>query len=409
MLAAPGNKQKKKMTDLPAIRIDERSVRRLKLGYPWIFRSEVINAKEASALTAGTLVDFVRDKGDFVARGFFNPKPQLVGRVLAWRAEQKIGKDFIFHLIKNALDFRDKLYAQPFYRLVHAESDGLPGLIIDRYGAIIVCQINTAGMEILYPHIEAALKTLVNPQVIILKNDTLAREQEGLEQVVRVTHGTAPSAPLQILENNTPFYVDVMEGQKTGWFFDQRENRAWVASLAKSSTLLDVFCHTGGFGITAIKNGAGNVTFMDSSASALQMVKQNAVLNGLEGKCQMIEGKAFDAMEKLAAVGKKYNIVAVDPPAFIKSRKDMASGLKGYQKLARLAAPLIEKNGFLFFASCSHHAGVNELSDAVTEGLAKSGRSFQLVKVAGAAPDHPIHPLLPETGYLKALTFRFLD
>jgi 23S rRNA (cytosine1962-C5)-methyltransferase len=409
MLASQDNKKKKKkMTSLPAVRIDERSVRRVKLGYPWVFRSEVINAREAAALAPGQLVDFVRDKGDFVARGFFNPKPQLVGRVLASRPQQDIGKNFIFHLVENALRLRSRLYSQPFYRLIHAESDGLPGLIVDRYGDIIVCQVNTAGIEALYLHVEVALKTLIKPQAIVLKNDTAAREQEGLGQDVRVAYGTLPEN-VQIIENDTPFHVDITEGQKTGWFFDQRENRAWVASLAKGGSLLDVFCHTGGFGITAGRAGAENVTFVDSSALALEMVRKNAALNGIKDKCQMIEGKAFDVMEKLAATGKKYDVVAVDPPAFIKSRKDMAAGLKGYVKLARLAAPLVQKKGFLFFASCSHHAGVNELVEAVTEGLAKSGRAFQLVRTAGAAPDHPVHPLLPETGYLKALTFRFLD
>lgn len=397
------------MTNLPALRIDERSVRRLKLGYPWVFRSEIINAKEAQVLPAGELVDFVRDKGDFVARGFFNPKPQLVGRVLTLRPEQKIEKTFIFHQVESALRFREKLYKQPFYRLIHAESDGLPGLIVDRYGDVIVAQVNTAGMDILWPHIESALKTFVKPKAIVLKNDTSAREMEGLEQGIRVVHGALPEKGLQIIENETPFHVDVMEGQKTGWFFDQRDNRAWVAELAKEGSLLDVFCHTGGFGVTAGKAGAESVTFVDSSAPALEMAEKNAVLNGIQKKCQTIEGKAFDVMERLAHLGKPFDVVAVDPPAFIKSRKDMASGLKGYQKLARLAAPLVQKGGFLFFASCSHHAGVNELADAVTEGLAKSGRPFQLVKTAGAAPDHPVHPLLPETGYLKALTFRFLD
>lgn len=397
------------MTALPALRIDERSVRRLKLGYPWVFRSEVINGRDAAALESGQLVDFVRDKGDFVARGFFNPKPQLVGRVLTWQAEPLEEKEFVSHRIETALRFRQKLYDKPFYRLVHAESDGLPGLIIDRYGDVLVCQVNTAGMESLWPHIEAALKTFIKPKAIVLKNDTPARELEGLEQYVRVAHGAMPAEGVTITENETPFHVDVLEGQKTGWFFDQRENRAWVASLAKGASMIDIFCHTGGFGITAGKAGANEVTFVDSSAPALEMVKKNAALNGIEKKCKMIEGKAFDVMEKLAASQKKYAVVSVDPPAFIKSRKDMAAGLRGYMKLAKLAEPLVQKNGFLYFASCSSHAGVNELADAVTEGMAKSGRSFQLVKVSGAAPDHPVHPLLPETAYLKGLTFRFLD
>lgn len=391
-----------------SVRINEHSVKKLKLGYPWVFRSEVINARETATLPPGQIVDFVRDKGDFVARGFFNPKPQLVGRVMAMLPTQKIDGNYVFHLIDVALKFRDKLYSQPFYRLIHAESDGLPGLIIDRYGDVVVCQVNTAGMEALYPHVEAALKKLISPRAIILKNDTPARELEVLEQVVRVAEGSAPES-IQIIENDTPFHVDLMEGQKTGWFFDQRDNRAWVASLAKDATMLDVFCHTGGFGVTAGKGGAENITFVDSSAAALEMVKKNAALNGIEKKCQVIEGKAFDVMEKLGVTKKTYDVVVVDPPAFIKSRKDMSAGMKGYNKLARLSAPLVKKNGYLFFASCSHHAAVAELQETVAEGLAKEGRVCQIIKVSGAAPDHPVHPQLPETGYLKGLTFRFLD
>jgi len=397
------------MTALPSLRIDERCVRRLKLGYPWVFRSEVINGKDAGALPPGQPVDFVRDKGDFVARGFFNPKPQLVGRVLTMSPTQQIDKQFIFRQVESALKFRDKLYSQPFYRLLHAESDGLPGLIVDRYGDVVVCQVNTAGMEALWPHVEAALTTFVKPRGIVLKNDTAARAQEGLEQYVRVAQGSLPEGGVSIIENETPFHVDVVEGQKTGWFFDQRENRAWAAALARGGAMLDVFCHTGGFGMPAARGGAESVTFVDSSGQALRMVEKNAALNGVEKKCRTVEGKAFDVMEKLAASRTKYDVAALDPPAFIKSRKDMSAGLKGYMKLARLAAPLVKKNGFLFFASCSSHAGVNELSDAVTEGMAKAGRVFQLIKVAGAAPDHPVHPLLPETAYLKGLTFRFLD
>lgn len=390
-----------------SVRIDERSVRRLKAGYPWVFRSEVINARQSDSLHAGQVVDFVRDKGDFVARGFFNPKPQLVGRVLSLVPTQKIDANYIGHLLRTALKLREKLYPQPFYRLVHAESDGLPGLIIDRYGATVVCQVNTAGMEALWPHIEAALKEVVKPAVIILKNDTAAREQEGLELYTRAVHGMP--APVQITENDTLFEVDAMEGQKTGWFFDQRENRAWVAELSKGGAMIDVFCHTGGFGITAGKHGAARVTCVDSSAPALEMVRRNAVLNGIEGKTEVIEGKAFEVMEKLITTRNTYDVVAVDPPAFIKSCKDMSAGLKGYEKLAKLAAPLAARNGYLFFASCSHHAAVGDLLEAVASGISKAGRSVQLIRTAGAAPDHPVQPLLPETGYLKALTFRFLD
>ena len=397
------------MTGLFSVQIDERCQKRLKQGYPWVFRSEVLNAKKAESLAPGSVVDFVRAKGDFVARGFYNPKPQLVGRVLTLTEKQPIEKFFIFHQIESALRFREKLFAEPFYRLIHAEGDGLPGLVIDRYGDVVVCQVNTAGMEALFPHVEAALKAFVEPKAIVLRNDTSAREQEGLTQEQKVVFGTLENPVVTITENGAQFQADVMTGQKTGWFFDQRDNRDWVASLAKDSAMLDVFCHSGGFGIQAAKAGATAVTFVDSSGPALQAAEKNALLNGVEKKCQFIEGKAFETMEKLRDMGQKFGLVSLDPPAFIKSRKDMAAGLKGYQKLAKLAAPLIESSGYLFIASCSHHADLKELTDHVAEGLATSGRSFQLIKTAGAAPDHPVHPFLPETGYLKALTFRFLD
>ncbi|HYD16916.1 MAG TPA: class I SAM-dependent rRNA methyltransferase [Patescibacteria group bacterium] len=392
-----------------AIRVNEQSVRKLRMGYPWVFRSEVINAKAAENIPPGTVVDFVRDKGDFVARGFYNPKPQLVGRILTLKQEEKIEKFFIYHFIENAVVYRDKLFGQPYYRLIHAESDGLPGLIVDRFGDVIVAQVNTAGMEMLWPHVESALKPLLKPRAIVLRNDSNAREVEGLEKYVKVIHGELADKLVEVHDGAAKFYANVLEGQKTGWFYDQRENRRWVSQLTRDGTLLDVFCHTGGFGIMAARNGAQNVTFVDSSSDALIMVDKNAELNDVAGKCSVTEGVAFDVMEKLAHLGRKYDVVCVDPPAFIKSRKDMGPGMKGYQKLARLAIPLVERAGFLFFASCSHHADTAELIHTVSGALQKSGRPFQLIKVAGASADHPVHPMLPETGYLKALTFRFLD
>lgn len=393
---------------MTSLRINEHAVRRLKLGYPWIFRSELVAARETVDLTAGQVVDFIREKGEFVARGFFNPQPQLVGRVLTHDSNVQINAAFVKARVASALAMRDKLYAQPYYRLIHAESDGLPGLIVDRYGDVLVCQVNTAGMSVLWPHLEAALQALVKPSAIVLRNDTAAREAEGLAEEKRVI-GALPKDGVTIVENETRFHVDVLEGQKTGWFFDQRENRAWVAQLSKGAPMIDVFCHTGGFGVTALRHGAESATFVDSSAPALAMVKKNAELNGASAKCKTVEGKAFDVMEKMAGEKRTFPVVSVDPPAFIKTRKDLASGMRGYMKLAKLSEPLVAKGGYLYFASCSSHADVNELADAVTEGMSKSGRPFQLIKVTGAAPDHPVQPLLPETSYLKGLTFRFMD
>lgn len=397
------------MSDFPAVRIDERSYQRVKRGYPWVFRSEVINAKQCEGIPAGGIVDFTRDKGDFVGRGYYNPKPQLVGRVMTLKPEEKIERFFIYHKIEKALVYRARMFEKPFYRLIHAESDGMPGLIVDRYGDIAVVQVNTAGMEALYPHVETALKALLQPKAIVLRSDASAREMEGLEPKTGLVMGALDDAGVTIEENGARFAVDVKDGQKTGWFYDQRDNRSWVASLAKDASVLDVFCHTGGFGIVAGKAGAQSVTFIDSSDDALMMVEKNVALNALEGQAQVIEGKAFDLLEKLPKMGRKYDVVCVDPPAFIKSRKDMGAGMKGYQKLATLASALVEKSGFLFFASCSHHADVKELAETVAEGIGKTGRPFQLIRTAGAAADHPVHPHLPETGYLKAFTFRFLD
>ncbi len=392
-----------------AVRLNEQSVRKLRMGYPWVFRSEVINAKAADNIPPGTVVDFTRDKGEFIGRGYYNPKVQLVGRILTQKQDEKIDKEFIHRCIENAVAYRDKLVGQPFYRLIHAESDGLPGIIIDRFGDVIVAQVNTAGMDKLWPHIEAALKSLLKPRAIVLRNDSNARETEGLEKSVKVIHGELGDKLVEIRDGDAKFYANVLEGQKTGWFYDQRENRRWVAQLTQDGSLLDVFCHTGGFGITAARNGAQSVTFVDSSADALAMVEKNAALNDVAAKCKMIDGAAFDVMEKLGGQGRKFDVVCVDPPAFIKSRKDHGPGMKGYQKLARLSIPLVERGGFLFFASCSHHAETYELIDTVSGALQKSGRPYQLIKVAGASADHPVHPMLPETGYLKALTFRFLD
>jgi 23S rRNA (cytosine1962-C5)-methyltransferase len=292
---------------------------------------------------------------------------------------------------------------------VHAESDGLPGLVIDRFDDVIVLQINTAGMQSSYPMIKEAIIKLLNPRAIILRNDTPVRAMEGLDQAVLLDHGQLPQPKIEITENGARFLVDVMDGQKTGWFFDQRDNRAHVASLSAGRSMVDVFSHTGGFGIAAAVAGATSVSFIDSSHAAIEGAMKNAELNKVYQRCNGIEGKAFEVMETMARGQQKFDVVSVDPPAFIKTRKDMGSGLKGYEKLARLSAPVVARGGILFFASCSHHASLDDLKEAVIIGIGKSKRPFQIIRTGFAAPDHPVHPHLPETGYLKSLTFRFMD
>jgi 23S rRNA (cytosine1962-C5)-methyltransferase len=394
------------MTKLATVTIEDRAAKRLRAGYPWLFRSELSGK---TAAEDGETVDFMSGKGEFVARGFYNSKSQLAGRVLARNAQETVDEEFFAKRVASAVRHRAAVIGTGFCRLIHAESDGFPGLIVDRYGDVIVAQVNTAGMNHLWPHVQAALTDQLKPAAIILRNDSSAREQEGMAQETVIALGKAPDAHIQIVENDTRFAVDVIEGQKTGWFFDQRQNRMDVARIAAGKTLLDVFCHTGGFGVTALKHGATGVTFIDTSAKALEDAKANVALNGIKADCTYLEGRAFDVMEKLAQDKKTYGVVCVDPPAFIKTRKDMAVGMKAYQKLGRLAAALTAKGGYIFFASCSHHADLTELAGSVAEGIGKTGRPFQLVRTAGAGPDHPVHPFLPETGYLKALTYRFID
>lgn len=382
--------------------LNPRSSQRVSNGYPWVFRSDLLSSN-AKNFEAGPVL-FADAHGRVVGTGYAHPKTQLMGRVLA-TGEAITDEEFFAYKFAQALVWREQCFhGAPYYRLVHAESDGLPGLIIDRFGDTLVVQVNTAGMEALQDIWLPALQRSVPVKNIVLKNDGNTRELEGLPQNITVVQGEIPpNGRVELIENNVRFYADVLQGQKTGWFFDQRPHRAWLANLSRGKSVLDVFCHTGGFGITAGMNGATEVTCIDSSAAALRLTSDNAALNGIADKVSVIEGKAFDVLEK---INTRYDVVSVDPPAFVKTKKDMVTGLKGYEKLARLAAPRVEKGGVMFFASCSSHPTEKEIAEAVTAGCLKVKRHALLVYSGTAGPDHPVHPQLPETRYLKALGFR---
>ena len=380
-----------------------RAAQRVALGYPWIFRSDVLNAKEAGSFEPGQICVFSNGHGKILATGYAHPNNQLMGRILA-PGEAAVTQALFEQKFSAALQWREMCFDQPYYRLVHAESDGLPGLVIDRFGDTLVVQTNTAGMDALQDMWLPALQKIVPVKNIVFKNDGNTRSMEGLSESIEVIQGTVPAdGRVALQENNTQFYADVLQGQKTGWFFDQRPHRAWLAAMAQDKSVLDVFCHTGGFGITAGVKGAREITCADSSAAAIALTTANAQLNGIADKVTTIEGKAFDVMESLK---QSFDLVSVDPPAFVKTKKDLATGLKGYEKLARLAAPLVEQGGVLFYASCSSHPTEKDILDAVTLGCAKVKRQASLVYVGTAGPDHPMHPMLPETRYLKALGFR---
>ncbi len=311
-------------------------------------------------------------------------------------------KSFFGDRIGRAMALRERLFAEPFYRLAHAEADGLPGLICDRFDDVLVVQANTAGMEALTPVLLKAFDRLLAPTAIVLRNDSPVRLLEGMPAEVTIAKGGIGDV-IEVREGGLRLLADVVGGQKTGWFYDQRESRAFVAPLAAGGALLDIYCHTGGFAISAAAAGAQSVLAIDSSAAALKLAQRSAEMNGVVPICTFRQAEAFGELERLGRAGARYRVVVADPPAFVKSRKELASGLRGYRKLARLAAPLVETGGFLFIASCSHNVEPAALLAEVVRGVSASGRTGRIVREARAGPDHPVHTHLPETAYLKSL------
>jgi len=372
-------------------------------GVPWIYAGDLIDSSEPLLAPPGSLVSIETHKGQRVGTGYFNSKSPIACRVLTLSAE-KIDTAFFKSRIEKALAKREAIIGVPYYRLAHAEADYLPGLLMDRFGDLLAVQVGTAGMELLQPLWMAALEEVLKPAAIVLRNDTGARKIEGLKQEVSVIKGSVPEL-VEVLENRFSYRADILRGQKTGWFYDQRDNRKMIADMSAGKTLLDVFSHSGGFALLAAKAGA-EVTLVDSSALALTLAKKAAEVNGVADKCGWIQRDAFEAMQKLADEGKRYDIVLVDPPAFVKSKKDLEAGMKGYEKMSRMAAGLVTPGGLMFAASCSHHATRSRFNQAVLSGVKKAGMTATIMKQTGAAPDHPAHPHLPQSEYLKGLLLK---
>ena len=388
-------------TGHPVVRLQPRKHRRVSAGHPWVYSNEIEMTPQVRQLERGSLVTILNAGGDPVGTAMFNPHSLVAGRMLAAGPDVPVDRAFLAQRLRAAETLRDRLVPVPYYRLVHAEADGLPGLVVDRFGEIVVCQVNAAGMERLVPDLVAAVDEVLQPAAILLRNDGPVRALEGLDAYVRLAKGTLEG--LQIVEENgVRFYASLAEGQKTGWFYDQRDNRAFVAGLARGARVLDLYTYLGGFGIQAAVRGAREVTFVDSSQPALDLAARSAELNGVAGVCRFVRASAFEEMARLGRSGERFDLVVSDPPAFVKSRKDLAAGLKGYLKMVRLAAGLVAPGGFLLAASCSHNVDIEAFAEQVRHGLEQAGRNGRILRTAGAAPDHPVHPFLPESGYLKA-------
>jgi len=391
---------------LPSVLLRSGEDRRVRSGHPWAFSNEILMDPETKALPAGSLAILRSPSGEALGLATFNPHSLIAARVLTTNPEATVDALFLGRRLAQATALRDRLIGVPYYRLIHAEADGLPGVIVDRFGDALVVQVNSAGMDRLTPVLLEALEAELSPKTILLKNDSPVRELEGLTREVVVAKGEAAGA-IELIENGAKFVADLSGGQKTGWFYDQRDNRRFTAGLAKGANVLDVYSYSGGFGVLAAKEGAKSVICVDRSAAALDAARQAAKLNGVDKVVSFEKSEAFEALEKLGGTSaRKFEVVICDPPAFVKSRKDLKTGAQGYRKLVRLAAPLVARGGFLFVASCSHLVDPPMFADQVRRGLRDAERTGRILLSSGAALDHPVHPGLPETAYLKALTLQ---
>lgn len=388
------------MVNHPLLRLQPRADRRLKAGYPWAFSNEIAMTPDHRAWTPGAPVRLEGDSGWRYGTFAFNPHSLIAARLLDRDPAASIDADWVHARIAAAAALRVRVCDSPFHRLVHAEADRLPGLVIDRFADVAVVQANSAAMDRLLPEITASLTSLLQLRAVVARNDSTARLHEGLPQDVRLLHGEA--ARVEVEEAGVCFPIDPLEGQKTGFFLDQRPTRDRIAALAAGARVLDVFCHTGAFGLRAAASGARAVTLVDSSAPALALALQAAERNGLSDRIAISRGDAFDVMGALAASGETYDIVICDPPAFAKSRKDADAGLRAYHRMTSLAAPLVAPGGFLLVASCSHHAPLEAFTAQVATALVRARREARVLYTGGAGPDHPVHPNLPESAYLKA-------
>jgi 23S rRNA (cytosine1962-C5)-methyltransferase len=384
------------VTVRPLVKLSPKQDRRLKSGYPWAFSNEIAMTPELRALPPGGVVRLEGDDGWRFGTFMFNPHSLIAARRLDRDPAAIIDADWVRGRLEAAVALRARVTDSPYHRLVHAEADGLPGLVIDRFGDVAVLQANTAGMDRLLPQITEALLGLLPLRAIVARNDSASRVHEGLPLETRLLHGE--DAACAVDEAGVVFPVDPLAGQKTGFFFDQRPNRDRIAALARGGRVLDVFCHTGAFGLRAAGAGAVSVTLVDSSQPALDHAMEAASRNGFTNVTSQ-RGDAFDVMEALAA--ERFDIVVCDPPAFAKSRKDQAAGLRAYQRMAKLAAPLVAPGGLLFVASCSHHASVEAFAEQIATGILRARREARILATTGAGPDHPVHPHLPESAYLK--------
>ena len=394
------------MVECPVIKLKKDEDRRIRAGHLWVFSNEIdVAVTPIAKLEPGVVVAVHTHAGKFLAYGYINPASLISIRILGRDPDYVPNESLLVHRIKVALSLRERLFAQPYYRLIFGESDFLPGLVVDRYGNLLVVQINTAGMERMKEDIIAALEKVLRPEAILLRNDSGARELEGLGSYVEVAVGSIPDE-VDVHDMGVHYRMSVLQGQKTGWYYDQRMNRRFLGDVVKGARVLDVFSYVGAWGIKAAVAGAESVVCVDTSAQALSFVTQNAQLNKVDNRVSILQGDAFDVMKSMRAEKEKFDVVVIDPPAFIKRKKDYKNGLEAYSRLNQLAIQLLEKDGLLVSGSCSHHLPRHDMQKLMLQSARHNDRNMQILYQGYQAPDHPIHPAIPETDYLKAIFAR---
>lgn len=386
------------------VKLKKNEDRRIRAGHLWIFSNEIAGLDPD--IEPGEIVDFVTQAGSYLGRGYINPQSLIAGRLLT-RHREDIDEDFFAAKIGRALDFRKRLYpGEETYRIVFGESDGLPGLVIDKYADVLVIQVSTLGMHARLGELLGALPTAgLSPRAIVLRSDTRMADLEGFEGETRLLAGEVAS-PVRIEQDGLKFDVDVLGGQKTGFYLDQRENRRAAAGLLNGLRVLDCFCYSGAWSIYAAAAGAKSVTGLDGSEPAIEAARCNTELNALESVCRFERGDVFERLEELAEAGKKFDCVILDPPALVKSKRHLKKGQSAYERLNRLSIRLLEPDGFLISCSCSFHISRENFQRILSSAARKSRRTATAIEWRGQSRDHPVLVSMPETSYLKCVIAR---
>lgn len=394
------------MDELAPLRLKKDEERRLRAGHLWVFSNEVdVRETPLGVFAPGQLVELQTHKGAFVGSGYVNPNSLICARLVSRDKKYPPQQSLLVHRLKIAHSLRERLYSGPYYRLVHGEADLLPGLVVDRFDDLLVVQLTTAGMEAMKEDTLTALEKVLKPKVIVLRNDTPVRKLEGLPLYTEVPLGALPEQ-VQLEENDLHYQASLAEGQKTGWYFDQRDNRARLGRYVQGMRVLDLYSYTGGWGVLAAASGAREVLCVDSSPLALEYVEINARLNRVGERLTCVKGDVNQVLRGLREARERFDVIVLDPPAFIKRKKDFRQGVQAYRRINQLAQQVLAKDGILVSCSCSFHMPRQILQRTLLEAAAHLGRNLQILEQGYQGPDHPVHPAIPETEYLKAIFCR---